>query len=747
MTNHKGQVKDSGRLAVIGMALVLAFLVVLVSLPVIADGVGISDPGLEEAIRNALGFSDEVAITTSDLQGLKELDATDYGIRSLDGIQACENLTELTLWFNDITDITPLSNLKQLKYLDLDNNNVADLSPLAKLAHLETLYASYNPITDLSPLSGISTLQLLFIDYVEVANWGTVEQLTSLSKLSADGNGIKDVSLFAKLELLTVLYLASNAIVDVSPLGMLSNLEVLVLADNGIEVIDALASLDQLCALELSRNLIRDIAVFSEITFSGNCGNPHVLVLADNLIADISPLSAIAGLDIGDSIDLRGNPAVENSFSVATADTLRVLDDKGIRVQFLLPLEEGIQAPDFILSELDSGRTVTLSSLSPKVVILDFWASWCGYCRETLPEIDRIAGEFAEDVILLGVNLDRDEANAWEFLLETPAPNMTTLRGTFEEANAVSLMYGDLLMNGIPYTYIIDPSGVIAFSGHPSEITEQMIRDLLPQTVSNESNPNLQNANQHAIVSFPDPGLEAAIRDEIGKPSGDILNTDLDRLTSLFLMEHGISNLEGIQHCTNLTELDLEDNQIVDISPLAGLINLTRLGLYDNQIVDISPLAGLFNLMELSLSGNQIVDISPLAGLINLTRLVLDRNQIVDISPLAGSINLMELSLSGNQIVDITPLAGLINLTELLLVDNQIIDISPLAGLINLMELWLAYNQIVDITPLVINVGIDSDDFVIVSENYLDLIPGSQDMLNIQTLQARGVDVLYHPRN
>ena len=79
------------------------------------------------------------------------------------------------------------------------------------------------------------------------------------------------------------------------------------------------------------------------------------------------------------------------------------------------------------------------------------------------------------------------------------------------------------------------------------------------------------------VISFPDPGLEAAIREAIGIPTGDIRDIDLVGLTYLEASERAISNLDGIQYCCSLTELLVNDNQIVDITPLSSLTNLTAL--------------------------------------------------------------------------------------------------------------------------------------------------------------------------
>jgi len=103
------------------------------------------------------------------------------------------------------------------------------------------------------------------------------------------------------------------------------------------------------------------------------------------------------------------------------------------------------------------------------------------------------------------------------------------------------------------------------------------------------------------VVTFPDPNLQAVIRAAIGKPSGDILQSDLDGLTSLTAQGSGIADLTGLEHCTNLTWLDLYWNQTSDISALSGLTSLEGLDLTHNQIGDMSPLSGLTNLTYLDL--------------------------------------------------------------------------------------------------------------------------------------------------
>ncbi|MDY6892569.1 MAG: leucine-rich repeat domain-containing protein [Chloroflexota bacterium] len=160
------------------------------------------------------------------------------------------------------------------------------------------------------------------------------------------------------------------------------------------------------------------------------------------------------------------------------------------------------------------------------------------------------------------------------------------------------------------------------------------------------------------LVVFPDPNLEVAIREAIGKPAGDISRSDLDALTMFSAEAKGISDLTGMEYCTSLSSISLWGNRISDLSPLSNLTNLNSLYLGQNQISDISPLSTVNSLIVLNVGGNQISDISPLSDLASLMYLYMTYNQISDISPLSELNNLADLWLSHNQIADIAPLVA-----------------------------------------------------------------------------------------
>jgi len=271
------------------------------------------------------------------------------------------------------------------------------------------------------------------------------------------------------------------------------------------------------------------------------------------------------------------------------------------------------------------------------------------------------------------------------------------------------------------------------------------------------------------VANFPDRGLEAAIRETIGKPSGEILDIYLIGLAFLDANNRSISNLEGIEHCVDVEKLLLRGSGIADLGLLLGLTKLRWIDLSDNEGVDINVLSRLTDLTELWLAGNEIDDVSMLSGLTNLRTLYLSNNNIRDISSLSNLTNLWLLGLEYNQIADISELAKLTNLEMLILGNNDIVDISVLAELPLLMHLYLSsneisdirvlselpylktialdINQIADIQALVDNEGITSMDWVDLRHNNLDLARRSPTRLNINALEDRGVYVDFYPQD
>jgi peroxiredoxin len=120
-----------------------------------------------------------------------------------------------------------------------------------------------------------------------------------------------------------------------------------------------------------------------------------------------------------------------------------------------LAVEPGTPAPDFALRPFDATSPVRLSDYRGKVVLVDFWASWCAPCRQSLPLYEQLrAGFAAEDFAILAVNLDEDAADARAFLAQHPVKYITLQNPQGDIARAFGL-------KGMPSSYLIDRDGVV----------------------------------------------------------------------------------------------------------------------------------------------------------------------------------------------------------------------------------------------------------------------------------------------
>jgi peroxiredoxin len=118
----------------------------------------------------------------------------------------------------------------------------------------------------------------------------------------------------------------------------------------------------------------------------------------------------------------------------------------------------GKRAPNFSYARLDRDGTLSLASLRGRVVVLNFWASWCLSCREEMPDLDRLQERIrSRGGVVLAVSVDENCSSYEDFLKIYPVRFPTVCEPT---KNAqVSLDYGSVM---IPETYVIDRQGNIA---------------------------------------------------------------------------------------------------------------------------------------------------------------------------------------------------------------------------------------------------------------------------------------------
>ena len=141
--------------------------------------------------------------------------------------------------------------------------------------------------------------------------------------------------------------------------------------------------------------------------------------------------------------------------------------------------EKKIIAPDFTLKSR-SGENLKLSEFRGELVMLNFWASWCGPCRQEMPELEKLYQRFKPlGFTLLGINVDEQAKNAEKMLKQIPV----SFPVLFDVDHSVSGQYHVAVM---PTTILIDRDGAIrnvhqGYQPGTEEMYQEWIKTLLKE--------------------------------------------------------------------------------------------------------------------------------------------------------------------------------------------------------------------------------------------------------------------------
>ncbi len=143
----------------------------------------------------------------------------------------------------------------------------------------------------------------------------------------------------------------------------------------------------------------------------------------------------------------------------------------------LSPVDPPITAPDFLLKDMDE-QGYRLSNYRGKVVLLNFWATWCPPCRREMPSMQRLFQKLnSSDFVVIAVNQTEDPDHVFAFTGQIDAD--LTFPIIFDTDSQVAL---DYKVKGLPTTFLIDKQGKIRFQAiggrefdHP-EVEKTIIR-------------------------------------------------------------------------------------------------------------------------------------------------------------------------------------------------------------------------------------------------------------------------------
>lgn len=128
------------------------------------------------------------------------------------------------------------------------------------------------------------------------------------------------------------------------------------------------------------------------------------------------------------------------------------------------------QAPELIVEKWLSDKPDT----EGKFILIDFWATWCGPCKQAIPELNKFQSEFKDELVVIGVT---DETKYTVNKMKSPVMTYFSAIDTKQRSKR------SYKVKGIPHCVLIDPNGIVRWEGYPTlkgfELTSKVIKDII----------------------------------------------------------------------------------------------------------------------------------------------------------------------------------------------------------------------------------------------------------------------------
>ena len=507
-------------------------------------------------------------------------------------------------------DFSPLAGLgsSDLQELILNKTKVSDaeLVHLEGLTSLEQLYLNETLITDegLVHLKELGQLKLLHVHETKVTDAGLVhlEELTNLQRLDIGQTQVTDAGL-AHLKGLTNLK------------GL--NLNWTKVTDDGLVHLKGMNNLEWL-------NLYGTKVAGAGLVHLEGMGKLGTLLLSKTPVTD-EGLAHLKGLTWLEELYLEEAQISDAGLAhLKDLTSLRLLNLSGKQVRVTAKSHPLLGKPLGELKFTDlKGEQIDISQYKGKVVLIDFWATWCGPCIGELPNVLDTYSKYHDDGFeIIGISLDRSREKLENFIEENNMPWPQYFDGKGWK-NEISTGFG---IRSIPSTFLLDGQGIVRYTNLRGSALEQAVADILGDPLQ----PTAQITDA-GLVHLKGLTLLETLRLE-NRQIGDAGLAHLGGLTSLKTLYLGGTQVTdaGMAHVKNLTELEslcVHKTEITDagLEHLKDLTGLVYLCVHHTNVskTGLAYLQGLNSLKTLYLNNTQVSDggLEHLKGLTALEKL------------------------------------------------------------------------------------------------------------------------------
>ena len=589
-------------------------------------------------------FKSRFQISETDTVAMPQL----YQFVAIDSLHLAGN--------RQIRQLAPLSELRDLNYLDISNTAIADLSPISNITFLETLNLANTP-----------TSAIQFIKYAD-----------RLQDLNLSNTQIEDISELVNLKNLRVLRAEKTPIQSFAVLNQFKNLKELYLGESGFNNMENIKELTGLEVLSLNKNFILNFSLLSQLS------SLRVLDLAETNLADLSPLagfSELANLDISFSevSDLAPVASLSKLKRIAADQSKLSSEDANLFVQNHpgLLLIHHVKDLEAWWESLSSGWKQALIKANPA---LETSKSKVETLTETLNltqlNLDGAGIETLAPVVRF-VSLSSlsfsNNPEVTDLLPLSEVKSLKNLVGKNTGVQDLSVLKGNTQLERIDMES--SPTGsVLSLSG----LTKLSYLNVNGSKVDSEEMPVFQLQRPDVTVIYRSEALVQWW-------------TSLDESWQEVLLEKnkisGTPNTEQLHQLTSVSSLVLERVSFTNLEPLTIFSNLRRLILFDAPTVNLSPLSELTKLTSLKLSQLPAIDYLPISGLTALEELDLSNTGIEELIALSKLTKLKKLNLSGTNIKSLKGLEPLVKLEELDVASTDLRSLKALEGMADLKKL------------------------------------------------------------
>lgn len=544
-------------------------------------------------------------------------------IKELNPVSELSELKELNISSTPIKDLNPIRNLKGLVKLNCAGSEVTNLSPLIYLGSLKEIDLSYTAVENIEPLSGLKNLEEVKLNGSSIKEIGSVNMIQKLSNLDISHTSVSSLPPLKSLIHLTELNISSTLIDNLIGIDSVKNLQHLNIDSTSIKNIENLQSTETLMVLQANNTNISSLKPLqnkSELKIV-YCDNTNINSQEANRFMDENP-----GV-----IVIYNSKELENWWN-GLSSQWRLIFQQAYNISNPITVEklhEIIQK-----RELSIAYKEQLSDISPLSMM------------HRLEKLD-ISHTSVSNINELSVLSNLEELNLNNLKVASLEP-LSSLRKivriSFENTDITSL---SPLENSVPDFIYCDKSNVPDIEAL-----------------------SFKNKHSKSLIIYQSENL---------KLWWNSLSQDWKNVFQNIGNVPPLPSNENLQTLVDLETIVIKDNlNIADLYPLYMFKRLTGLAINSTSVSDITPVFDLKTIENLDISKNPVSQLVGISNLDKLNTLIVQNTSVDDLEPISQVTSLKHLDISGTKIKSLKYITRLVSLEKLFLNNTAVKSIKPI---------------------------------------------------------------------